>query len=155
MSAVKRLALDLGRCPRCMRQCFIAATAGWAVTVSTWVFGGGSTITEFSGALALVLTSLWLLHITVFAARVVADPTQPASAHVATDHARRAFICAFSRAFGGVALATALPARRARADGAECPATSGSYCPDLAPYCCYSPSRDLYYCRVDISHCDL
>lgn len=37
------------------------------------------------------------------------------------------------------------------AAGAECPATSGSYCPDEFPYCCGTPGN--YYCAKDVNSC--
>jgi hypothetical protein len=39
------------------------------------------------------------------------------------------------------------------ATGSECPATSGRYCTDEFPYCCYAPAAQTYYCAVDVSHC--
>jgi hypothetical protein len=37
------------------------------------------------------------------------------------------------------------------AAGAECPATSGSYCSDELPYCCGTPGN--YYCAKDVNGC--
>lgn len=37
------------------------------------------------------------------------------------------------------------------AAGAECPATSGSYCSDELPYCCGTPGN--YYCAKDVNSC--
>jgi hypothetical protein len=152
---VKWFILSLGRCPRCMRQCFIAAFVSWITAAAAWLFFGLSTITELIGVIALAPAWLWVSHIAVLASRTVAHTRRAALDNPVVDSSRRAFIPTFARVFLGITLATALPVRLARATGAECPATSGTYCDDKAPYCCYSPTQNLYYCRVDVNHCDL
>ena len=143
----------LGRCPHCMRNSFLAAFLALVTTAAEWV--GGSPMAAFLAPCAAALLLLWLSHLAAYSWRTsrLRRDAEPAGGD--TDLARRAFFPAFASIFAGAAIATALPLSSARALGGECPATSGRHCPDNAPYCCYSPSRRLYYCRIDINHCDL
>ena len=59
----------LGRCGRCMRQSLLAALTAWAVFglgLPIWPDGLARDLIGFS---AFALTTLWLLHLTAFAAR--------------------------------------------------------------------------------------
>jgi hypothetical protein len=150
-SFVRRvLDANLGRCPRCMRRCFTVAMCGSAAMATGWLVVGRSAVTELSSVVASLLICLWLLHVAFSASRVAARVSDTVE-----DPSRRALVRTFAKALLGVALATALPARLARAAGAECPVYSGTYCSDRSPYCCFSPSQNLYYCRTDINHCDI
>ncbi len=85
----------IGTCPKCMHEAFLAAAASWSVCLVAGL-AGPSLDAVFpliaTAVVAGLLTLLWFVHLTVFAARVViqysqrerarwrrADRTQPAS----------------------------------------------------------------------------
>lgn len=69
------LGTKIGHCTRCMRQSLIAAVAAWAaffVGLVTWPNGIGN---DFIGVLAVGLTALWALHISVYTIRALTAST--------------------------------------------------------------------------------
>ena len=108
---------NIGRCPRCMRMCFVAAvgTAGVAVVIN--ILTADAAIARLVWLPALACAALWTLHLGVFAARTVgaAAVRQPGvvSNLAATQIApqilpRRRFFSVFGKAFIFGAIATAL-----------------------------------------------
>ena len=75
------LGSKLGRCAVCMRQSLALATASWVAVALCSVVWPGSLLPTVVSLLALGLTALWTLHITVYAARAVfrahADRPEP------------------------------------------------------------------------------
>ncbi|WP_353026324.1 DUF3624 family protein [Mesorhizobium sp. M0991] len=111
-----RFLYDIGRCPKCMRQSFIASCIGW---LAVWVIIGSGFITSagpilhYSVALALLLSGLWLLHLVIYAIRYSLRRTklQSPSDVKAGEHSplRRSFIANFSTAFASMAIMTTMP----------------------------------------------
>src|ERR1700687_3904635 len=137
-----RAALDasFGRCPKCMRQSFLAALCAWTSVVALQLFVGESTLTATAIVVALGLAALWVAHLVAYATRAVATPKvrRDRTAIQASLMSRRETIPAFARALGAIALATALPATTVFAD-AKCDCSrcsSDQYCcPTANGYC--------------------
>ena len=137
MTIMKRLSavLDtkLGRCPRCMRQSFMAAFAAWGLVLAI------SLVASKPVFMPVVLAAaLWLAHLATFARRA-ALTARRASPSQAPALSRRQFLPIFVRVFVAAALLTALPAgMRALADD-PCDA-----CDKGAAYCfqCCSCKHD-------------
>ena len=53
------LGRSLGRCPRCMRQSFLAAVAAWALVVVLGAVDGTDVATALAALTAAGLTALW------------------------------------------------------------------------------------------------
>ncbi|WP_352483895.1 MULTISPECIES: DUF3624 family protein [unclassified Mesorhizobium] len=106
---------DIGRCPNCMRQSFLASCIGWLAVGITYGSGfvtSAGPILHCSVALALLLSGLWLLHLVVYAIRYSLRQTKLQSPSVnAGEYSplRRSFIANFSTAFASLAIMTTLP----------------------------------------------
>ena len=60
----------LGRCPRCMRQAFLAALGAWGLAAALIALDVGSWMATPMVVVAIGLTGLWLAHVAAFALRV-------------------------------------------------------------------------------------
>lgn len=109
---------EIGRCPRCMRESFIAAFLSWLayglyVVLCVRFFNSGPYYAVM--VLPLCLSVLWLVHIIAYAVRFTkreaqfysVDSTGPSRRTEWSN--RRAAMKAFMRVAGGIALATSLP----------------------------------------------
>jgi hypothetical protein len=160
MSALDR---NIGRCSKCMRKAFIAASAAWFVLSCAWVAGGLLDSLLFAGALtfAIILTALWLLHLATFAARFAIS--LPASrmpdeenltgtkAPAAKAFSKRIFLAKMAKAFISIAMATILPSGFSLAYG-RCKDPNAwlcntSFCNnENGPVCCNEKWRYLNHC---------
>jgi hypothetical protein len=70
--SVRSLIANLGHCPKCMRQAFLAALTAWALAIAIKVSSGRDLTAIVTMAVALGLTGLWMTHLGVYAARVAA-----------------------------------------------------------------------------------
>jgi hypothetical protein len=123
---------------------------------------------------SIASTILWLLHLTMFASRAAARESErrhvgPSSAADADSTGRRAFIGTFTRAFVGVALATAVPGMalawgecsgRLRCGFTQCSNTGIYCCPQGYPVLsgcdckCYATVRDVMQTGCNVTnHC--
>ncbi|GLR59337.1 DUF3624 family protein [Rhizobium indigoferae] len=102
-----------GRCPRCMRQSFLAASVAGIVTIT--LFGiyreiNAITVLATTGFGATIL--LWLAHITAFAWRVASGKVRQSALSDGATQERRTVLLNFGQAFVAMALATsAIPVR--------------------------------------------
>lgn len=126
----------LGRCAVCMRQCFVAAVSAWAVSLALWLVIAIHLIADVALVAATCLTVLWIAHLVAYASRMAAA----SEGHVTSAHkiSRREAIPTFARAFGAIALSTALPVCAAAAqsccDCSKC--NSNQVCCNTANGCC-------------------
>jgi hypothetical protein len=137
----------LGRCRRCMRKSFTAAAGTALATAGGWTWGSPLVAAILASA-ATGLLLLWMAHVAAFAWRKSAQLRHAAPSD-APDLGRRAVFTAFTRIFVGTAVATALPAVRARAE--QCGQTT-LVCKDPLPVCCFQPGRG-YYCAKAAMWC--
>jgi hypothetical protein len=132
-----QLDAKLGRCPRCMRQSFLAALAAWAVAGIAWAIFGSNIVAAAAIIVALGLNALWIAHLIAHATRSVAASGAQRSERAAA-MSRREIIPAFARALGAMALVTAWPAGAAFAanccDCSQC--RSDQVCCNTANGCC-------------------
>jgi hypothetical protein len=104
-----KLDANLGRCPRCMRQAFLATLGAWFLAGALGPFAARD-ITGLAMGLAVSLTLLWLAHLGAYALR---------AARVTNDRpveSRRRFAANLLKAAGAMAAITALSGT-ALADG--------------------------------------
>ena len=142
-SMSSRLLDNLGRCPKCMRQSFLAmlGLGGLAFLIS--LTATSPILLIVSKILAVGSVGLWLSHLTAFALRAMRN-TNPSAGNaraqnVATDlRPRRQFILAFAKGFALATTATVLPTRTAFAQvPCRCPSTHK---------CCYNYAGNNYVC---------
>lgn len=127
-NAFSDLVTNIGRCPYCMRKAFLSMMASCAILIVLLVFSVPNLLLASAGAVTIVLTALWLSHVTSYAIRASAKPVVKA----VDVSARRSAFKLFAKALAGAALATAAP-RIALAG--SCSTTCGSTrystsCPD-------------------------
>ena len=137
MKARGALDATFGRCPRCMRQSFLAALGAWALVVAVWLIIGGNAITDASAIAALGVTALWIAHLVAYAGRSVVALMRLRDRGTRM-MSRREIIHTFARALGAIALTTALPVATTfaqnRCDCSKC-SSSQSCCPTANWYC--------------------
>jgi hypothetical protein len=106
-----KVGVHLGRCPRCMRQSFIATLGAWAFTLWALLSVGETVVTALMAALALGLSALWIGHLIAFAARATPAFKERNKTDAASGEglSRRQLMPMFARTLGAAALATALP----------------------------------------------
>ncbi len=113
---------QLGRCPTCMRQSFIAALISSLTAAAAWLWLGRPLMAALISVTATGLVLLWLAHVVAYARRAQADgPTQRDADHDLPDPSRRALAPGFAKLVVGVALATALPPALAHANCIQFP----------------------------------
>lgn len=178
MKIVSNLVRRIGACSKCMHDSFLAAVASWGFCLLAGLvgLGLGSYLPIIAAAVvAGMLTLLWLLHLTVFAARRVlqihSEGAERGVAPIANVLLpRRVFVSRFATAFIGAALATGFTRRQAFAQqqwyvcgGAFC--GGNACCPATHPmlnHCdckCYQQSSDFNncgsynQCALDGSNC--
>lgn len=98
-ASIKGVFTNIGRCRVCMRLSFKLAASAWLIAAAVYLAGLSTGILGVSAAL---LTSLWLLHISVYVARA-------GSSNDRTSMDRRRFFW-LGHAFFAAALMTAQPA---------------------------------------------
>ncbi|HLA02025.1 MAG TPA: hypothetical protein VJ019_04625, partial [Aestuariivirga sp.] len=121
MKIVSNLVRRIGACSKCMHDSFLAAVASWGFCLLAGLvgLGLGSYLPIIAAAVvAGMLTLLWLLHLTVFAARRVlhihSEGAERGVAPIANVLLpRRVFVSRFATAFIGAALATGFTRRQA------------------------------------------
>jgi hypothetical protein len=106
----------LGTCGKCMHRSFIAALLALGATTVAWVWLGLPAITVVFASIGLALSLLWIAHIVAYVSRPSARSRHTDHTHGLSDPSRRALIPTFASVVIGVAIATALPARLARAE---------------------------------------
>lgn len=128
---------NLGRCPKCMRQAFLAALFSWIAVAATGVAVDETIVTVALAAVALGLSALWLAHLATYAARVTARGGAAPAAGKGDGLSRRELIPVFARTLGGIALATAMPAAAFGEGTCDCSkCNSDQYCcPTANGYC--------------------
>lgn len=103
-----------GRCPRCMRQSYLAAFLAGIVTAALFGFLREiNTITFLAATVFLSATLLWISHLAAFAWRVAPGKIRQSShRNKGASRDRRTALVNFGQAFVAVALATsAMPVR--------------------------------------------
>lgn len=102
-----------GRCPRCMRQSFLAASSAGIVTIALFgIFRELNAVTVVAAIGFLTTTLLWLAHITAFACRVASGKLRQSVRSEGDTRDRRTVLLNFGQAFVAMALATsAMPVR--------------------------------------------
>ena len=98
----------IGRCAHCMRQALTFSLAAWAVFGAGVVLLPGSPLVVLAGVLALVLTTLWLLHLATHAGRATAKAAHAQAPGVADFAARRQTLGTFVR-IAGIGLLASVP----------------------------------------------
>ena len=168
----------IGTCPKCMHEAFLAAAASWIACLVAGLAGPSldAVFPLIATAVAAgLLTLLWFVHLTVFAARVVfnirSGNAQGGVAPIADNPLpRRAVLLRFASVFAGAVAATSFAQRQAYAQqqwyvcgGAFCGGTA--CCPATHPmlnHCdcrCYVQSSDFNncgsynQCALDGSNC--
>lgn len=128
---------NLGRCPKCMRQSFLAAFIAWTLAIAVWVIIGNDAITDTTLIIAICLTALWTAHLIAYAVRSAANSERLQGTGFEMK-SRREIIPTFARALGAMALATVFPREGAFAqnccDCSKC--GSGQVCCKTANGCC-------------------
>jgi len=99
-----------------MRRAFLAELVVAMAAAAAWVASGREPIAILLTIAAAGLFLLWAAHVAMHAWRVAGTMAVSTSSATAPDLERRRSLRAFSVMLGGVALATALPMRHARAD---------------------------------------
>jgi hypothetical protein len=135
-----------------MRESFLAGAASWGLCLLAGIVGVnvGSNVPIIAAAiLAGLLTLVWLLHLSIFAARSVLSPrSEDARGSVApitpTLLPRRTFVTRFAAAFATVALATAFGHREVFAQRAWY-ACNTAFCRGNA--CCPTSHPFLDHCN--------
>lgn len=128
-----RMKLDrhLGRCPKCMRQSFLAAAAAWGLAATLWLVNAMGIVMLAAMAAALGATLLWLAHLAAYAvraARATAD---------APLESRRRFASNLLKAAGAMAIITALPGTALADNCCDCSkCSSQQVCCKTANGCC-------------------
>jgi hypothetical protein len=120
---VPLLDAHIGRCPRCMRQAFLAASGFWVLAMLAEAAGAAAWALDAALLVAGGLTVLWIGHVAAFALRsALAASRMKAKAGSAAEAAaaprlwsRRELAAEFARAAAFAAVATALSARAALA----------------------------------------
>jgi hypothetical protein len=132
----------IGSCRKCMREAFLAAAAVWVVVPFAALAAASASmpaLTWLAFVAATLLTANWLLHLVIFASRAARARRGGEPEHA---NPRRQFLRTFAVTFGGVALATMLPANSAYAN---------TYFLCITPFCegnscCPSFARYLSHC---------
>jgi hypothetical protein len=106
----------LSTCGKCMHRSFISALLAVGATTAAWVWLGLAAITVVFAAIGFALSLLWIVHIIAYVSRASARSRRTDHTDGLSDPSRRALLPTFARVVIGVAIATALPARFARAD---------------------------------------
>ena len=142
----------VGRCPKCMRQSFLAMAAGWTallLALSTGPVLDSVVLIRLTAICAISFTLLWSTHVLTYAMRRRAKLSSDSRIDSVDVH-RRQFFRATAYPFGAaviaVAVATAFP-RLARADVYPCANTS---C-DQGTICCSDSSGNGYCCDARTS----
>jgi hypothetical protein len=142
----------VGRCPRCMRQSFLAMAAGWMallLALGTGPLLNSALLIPLTAICAILFTLLWSTHVLTYAMRKRAKLSSDRQID-SVDMRRRQFFTATAYPFGAavvaVAVATAFP-RLARADVYTCGNTS---C-DQGTLCCTDHSGNGYCCEEGTS----
>ena len=132
---VASITIVLGRCPKCMRQSFLAAFGASMLAAVAWVVIGGNAVTIAGVIAALGLTALWLAHLVAYAVRSVATSDGPRNCGSTPVEmmSRRDMIPTLARVFGAMALATALPASAAFAQNRAL--SQMQVGPEMLPHC--------------------
>jgi hypothetical protein len=141
-SFVRLLNGILGRCPRCMRQAFLATLGAWGLAAALIALDVGSWMATPMVVVAIGLTALWLAHVAAFALRVAISArhaeVEPSSTGASPD--RRQFAAEFARVAAFAVVATALATRtnsvlaQGRCDCSKC-SSNQVCCPTANGYC--------------------
>jgi hypothetical protein len=141
-SIVCRLNHMLGRCPRCMRQAFLATLGAWGLAAVLIALDVGSGMATPMVVVAIGLTTLWLAHVAAFALRV-AMSARHAEVDLSSTGAspnRRQFAAEFARVAAFAIVATTLATRtssvlaQGRCDCSKC-SSNQVCCPTANGYC--------------------
>jgi len=133
------ISVNLGRCPRCIRQSFAAGLVLGGLALASWLAFGPGIVTLTFAAASLAAFGLWTAHIVAFAARSVAPQNrEPVAAIGQPALSRRETIPAFVQALAVIALVTTLPMGKAKADDCcDCSkCSSDQNCCKTANGCC-------------------
>ena len=153
---------NIGRCSRCIRQSFNAGAVAWSAAVALSMLNN-----KFNSDISclyymipgILLSSLWITHVTVFAFRSAVTLTKPAdfTPEVQTTVAisRRSFFINFASSAAWIALFTSFPALASPGDTYWCGPRDyrGTYCA-RNQQCCfgYHMSHPHAYCCDE--YCD-
>jgi hypothetical protein len=135
----------LGRCPKCIRTAFLGAVIACGGALAATVLSLPSGMRILAWGIALALAGLYVSHLLAFSIRrVTAQPkglrVQNNSAMTPPGLSRREAFSSLAKAFGAIAIATALPAARTHAN----PATD---CVDCDIKCGNTYNRCLITCK--------
>ena len=122
-SALAALDAKLGRCPRCMRQSLLAASAGLVLALALTVLAPAPLLVAIGWIAAFALAALWVAHVVAFSARAAIAGRDGAERKRADRWQRRKFLEVFAKTLLLVAAATVFPVtfRAASADECSCP----------------------------------
>lgn len=127
---------NIGRCPRCMKIAFLAASAGWLLHV-LWQMVHPADLGHALLAIPVALTSLWLAHVASYACRtfgLLHAEYRAVPVPARAVERRRALLWVLGTAASITAAATVWLPSSVLAAGHPCGA--GKNCPDDAPNCC-------------------
>lgn len=130
---------NLGQCPKCVRQSFIAAAASWMFVVIAAFWQWSSFLILIASLIAATATLLWLSHLLAFALR---------AAHRAKDDnvdPRRNFVRNLCRGLAFVTLTSALPGVAFAQIRCTCRAPT--------PKCCYNYDGTSFVCAASTRVC--
>jgi hypothetical protein len=145
----------VGRCPKCMRQSFLAMAAAWIallLALSTKSLLNSVALIDSTAIGAILFTLLWSIHVFTYAARKKSRLSSEIPID-AVDFSRRRLFKTTAYSFGAaaisVAVATAFP-KLARADVYQC----GNTTCDQGTICCTNNYNGNSYCCEAGTSCD-
>jgi hypothetical protein len=139
---------DLGRCIFCVRSAALSAAGAWGVTIALLILAPASIAVIVAAMGAIALSTLWALHLSAYAARVVRVRRERGALRAdvrSKAPTRREAMRTFAGAFFGLALTSLFIGSAGRAIAADegCTDETPSSCG--TEYCCSAPA--VWHCQ--------
>jgi hypothetical protein len=143
--SARHLQNQLGRCSKCMHSSFVSAAAGVLVALTSLAIGAPTYFVVLAGALAALLTALWIAHVWMFTVRSAKATARNSSRSDGVRWSKRRLLGAFLRVLAFSAVTAGL-SRGIGAQSCNCYTENDCSCPPDFPQCIFNPTTGEAIC---------